>query len=101
MIHTSAVVSEDVLVGNGTVILDGSVINAGTVISKGCINNTCTSVDHGCSIADFEHVSVWSHVAGIVSIDEKTGLELVQLLAITYLYAKIVLLVLEVWYLRI
>ena len=72
LVHPNAVIADDVFIGNGTVVMAGAVINPGTVIGRGCIINTCASVDHDCSISDFVHVSVGSHIAGTVNIGQKT-----------------------------
>ena len=49
----------------------GAVINSDTVIGKGCIINTGSSVDHDCRIHDYVHISVGSHVAGILLVKER------------------------------
>lgn len=72
LIHPSAVIGHDVVIGDGTVIMAGVVINPGTVIGRGCIINTCASVDHDCKIGAFVHVSVGTHVSGTVTIGERT-----------------------------
>ena len=72
LIHPKAVIGEKVTIEIGSVIMAGAVINSATTIGKGCIINTCASVDHDCNIADYVHVSVGSHIAGTVSIGERT-----------------------------
>lgn len=72
LIHPGAIVAENTDIGVGTVIAAGAVINPCAVIGKGCIINTCASVDHDCVLADYVHVSVGAHVAGTVSIGERT-----------------------------
>lgn len=72
LIHPNASIAENVEIGKGTVIAAGAVVNPGSVIGKGCIINTCSSVDHDCVAADYVHVSVGAHVAGTVSIGERT-----------------------------
>lgn len=72
LIHPSAVIGENVVLGTGTVVVAGAVINPGAVIGDGCIINTGSSVDHDCVIADFVHISVGAHVAGTVSIGPLT-----------------------------
>jgi len=70
MIHPSAVIGEDVVIGKGTVVMANAVINSGSRIGKGCIINTAASVDHDNYIGDYVHISVGSHLAGEVSIGE-------------------------------
>lgn len=72
LIHPGAIVADNAAIGKGTVIAAGAVVNPCAVIGKGCIINTCASVDHDCRIADYVHVSVGAHVAGTVSIGERT-----------------------------
>ena len=72
LIHPSAVVAEDVIIGVGTVIMAGAVINSGARIGKGCIINTCASVDHDCNVRDYAHIAVGSHLCGTVSVGDET-----------------------------
>lgn len=72
LIHPSAVVAEDVIIGVGTVIMAGAVINSGARIGKGCIINTCASVDHDCNVEDYVHIAVGSHLCGTVSVGDET-----------------------------
>lgn len=68
LIHPSAVVAQDVAIGEGTAVMAGAVINPSVRIGRGCIVNTSASVDHDCVIGDFSHISVGAHLAGSVSI---------------------------------
>ncbi len=72
LIHPSAVIAEDVVIGSGSVVMAGAVINPGTRIGRGCIVNTATSVDHDCVLGDYVHVAVGSHLAGTVSVGKGT-----------------------------
>lgn len=72
LIHPDAVIAEDVVMGAGTVVMAGAVINPGTHIGKGCIINTCSSVDHDCTVGDFVHVAVGSHLCGTVNVGDGT-----------------------------
>ena len=72
LIHPNATVAENVIIGRGTVVMAGAVINPGAVIGAGCIINTCSSVDHDCSIGDYVHVAVGSHLCGAVSVGNET-----------------------------
>lgn len=74
LIHPNAVIGENVSLDEGTVVMAGAVINPCVKIGKGCIINTCASVDHDCTIRDFAHVSVGAHVAGTVTVGERTWL---------------------------
>lgn len=72
LIHPSAVVAQDVVIGEGTAVMAGAVINPSVRIGRGCIVNTSASVDHDCVIGDFAHISVGAHLAGTVSIGDGT-----------------------------
>ncbi|MBR4575114.1 MAG: acetyltransferase [Lachnospiraceae bacterium] len=72
LVHPNAVLSDDVRLGAGTVVMAGTVINPGTVIGKGCIINTSSSVDHDCQIEDYVHISVGAHLSGTVHVGEGT-----------------------------
>ena len=72
LIHPSAVVAEDVIIGVGTVIMAGAVVNSGARIGTGCIINTCASVDHDCNVRDYAHIAVGSHLCGTVSVGDET-----------------------------
>lgn len=72
LIHPNATVADDVIIGEGTVVMAGVVINSGTSIGKGCIINTCSSVDHDCRVGDFVHIAVGSHLCGTVTAETET-----------------------------
>lgn len=72
LIHPNAVIAEDVKIGAGTVVMAGAVVNPGAIIGKGAIINTCSSVDHDCTISDYVHISVGSHLSGTVNVGEVT-----------------------------
>ncbi len=71
LIHPAAVLSSDVKIGKGVVVMAGVVVNTGAVIEDGCILNTCSSVDHDCKIGQFSHVSVGAHIAGTAEIGKR------------------------------
>lgn len=72
LVHPSAVVARDVLIGSGSVVMAGAVVNSGAHLGKGVIVNTCSSVDHDCVVEDFVHIAVGAHVAGTVHIGRHT-----------------------------
>lgn len=72
LVHPRATVAEDVVLGDGSVVMAGAVINPGARIGKGVIVNTGSSIDHDCVILDFCHIAVGSHVCGTVKIGEGT-----------------------------
>lgn len=64
----SAIISESVSMGAGTVVLDGVVINCGTVIGEACILNTSCAVEHDCKIGENVHVAPGAIVCGGTSV---------------------------------
>lgn len=72
LIHSDAVVADDVEIGKGTVVMAGVVVNTGARIGEGCIINTASSVDHDCMIGDFVHIAVGAHLAGTVTVGNNT-----------------------------
>lgn len=68
LIHPSAVVAQNVKIGEGSVIMAGAIINPDSIIGRGVIINTSSSVDHDCVLEDFVHVAVGAHLCGTVSI---------------------------------
>ena len=72
LIHPAAVISKDVTIGKGTVIMAGAIVNTGAKIGDGVILNTASSVDHDCIIEDYCHVSVGTHLCGTVHVSKGT-----------------------------
>lgn len=72
IIHPSAIISKDVFIGDGTVIMAGAIIQPGTRIGKHCIINTGACIDHDCIIGDFVHVAPNCSLAGGISVGEGT-----------------------------
>lgn len=71
-IHPNAIVSYDVKIDGGTVIMAGAVLNASVNIGKHCIVNTGAVIDHDCRIDDFVHISPNASLAGNVVVGEGT-----------------------------
>ncbi len=69
-IHPSAVCSDSVSIGEGTVVMAGVIINSESIIGKHCIVNTGASVDHECCLGDFVHISPHATLCGNVSVGE-------------------------------
>ena len=71
-LHPSAVLGDDVIIGQGTVVMAGSVINSSSDIGNHVIINTNASVDHDCELKDFIHISPNATLCGGVKIGEGT-----------------------------
>lgn len=67
-IHPSAVISLEVMIREGTVVMANVVINAGAFIGKHCIINTSAVVEHDNVIEDYAHISVGAKLGGTVKI---------------------------------
>ena len=63
-----AIVSEDVRIAAGSVVLDGVIINPGTLIGHYCILNTGCIVEHDCRLGDNVHVAPGVTLSGGVTI---------------------------------
>lgn len=72
VVHPSAIVSESVEIGDGTVIFHGCVIQIDTNIGKHAIINTSASIDHDCVIEDFVHIAPNVTLCGGVKVGEGT-----------------------------
>lgn len=70
LIHPNAIVSRDVVIESGVVVMPGAVINTSCIIRKGSIINTCSSVDHDCCIDSYAHIAVGAHLCGNVKIGD-------------------------------
>lgn len=72
LIHPTAVISPNAIIGNGTVIMPNAVVNAGAIIGNHCIINSGAVVEHDNRLGDFIHVSPNATLAGTVTIGEGT-----------------------------
>lgn len=71
-IHPACIIGKGVQIGIATVVAAGAVLNPYSKVGKGCIINTGSIVDHDCTVDDFAHISVGSHLAGMVYIGKRT-----------------------------
>lgn len=71
-IHTSAVVSPQAAIGDGTVVMQCAIVQAASIIGRHCIVNTGASVDHDCVLGDYVHVSPHATLCGNVIVGEGT-----------------------------
>jgi sugar O-acyltransferase (sialic acid O-acetyltransferase NeuD family) len=70
VVHPSAVVAPDVLLGAGTIVAAGVVVNSDTVVGQAAVLNTGCSVDHDCVLGDGVHVAPGARLAGGVHVGE-------------------------------
>jgi UDP-perosamine 4-acetyltransferase len=68
VIHPSAVVASDVVLGEGVQIMAGAVLQPGVRIGMNAIVNTGAVIDHDSIIADHVHISPGACLAGGVKV---------------------------------
>jgi len=68
VVHPSAIISQDVSIGAGSLVVAGAVVNVGCMIGKGCIVNTGSTVDHDCILGDGVHICPGVNLAGDVQV---------------------------------
>jgi UDP-perosamine 4-acetyltransferase len=82
VVHPSAVVASDVVLGEGAQIMAGVVIQPGSHIGINSIVNTRASVDHDCIIGKHVHIAPGVTLSGGVLVGEHshigTGATLIQ-----------------------
>jgi sugar O-acyltransferase (sialic acid O-acetyltransferase NeuD family) len=71
IIHPSVIISEDFIIGEGTVIIAGVIIKPGTKIGKHFIINTGACIDHECEIDSFSHIAPGAILLGNVKVWNK------------------------------
>ncbi len=64
IVSPMAVVNTDVVIGDGTVVMDGVVINPGAKIGECSIINTNATVEHDCTIGDCSHIAPGAVLCG-------------------------------------
>ena len=70
LIHPRAIISKDIKMGIGNVLMPGVCINSGVIIGDHCIFNTGGIVEHNCLIENFVHLSPNATLCGGVKIRE-------------------------------
>lgn len=74
LVHPSAIIGEQVEIGEGTAIMAGVVINCCTKIGNGCIVNTGATIDHDNIIENFVHISPGAKLAGTIKVGQGSWL---------------------------
>lgn len=68
LIHPTAVIAHDVMLGDGTVILANSAVNVSAKIGRHCIINTGAVVEHDNLIGNYSHISPNAALGGNVTV---------------------------------
>ncbi len=74
VVHPSAIVASDTVLGEGTQIMAGAIIQPGSKLGMNTIVNTKTSIDHDCIIGNHVHLSPGVTLSGSVNIGDNTHL---------------------------
>lgn len=68
IIHPSAIIGSDVIIGAGSFIGAGAIIQTRSVIGKHCVINTGAIVEHDCKLGTGVHMAPRSVLGGGVSV---------------------------------
>ncbi len=68
IVSPDAIVNEEVLGGQGAVVMDGAVINSGAKIGLGAIVNTHSTIEHDVVLEDWVHVAPGATISGSVTV---------------------------------
>ena len=84
-VEKSAILSAEVRLGEGSVVLAGSYVGVGTTIGQDCIVNHRAVVEHDCQIGDHSHISPGALLGGGVRVGRRShiGIGAVVLQGIT------------------
>lgn len=72
IVHPSAMVMNDIQLGEGVQIMAGAIIQPGCSIGDNVIINTGAVIDHDCAIGDHAHVATGAVISGGVQIGAMT-----------------------------
>ena len=70
IVSPTAVINEQVTIGQGTIVHDNVVINTGTAIGECAIINNASCIDHDCKIGNFVHVAPGVTLSGGVIVGD-------------------------------
>ena len=71
-IHPKSIISREVKIGAGTVVMANVVINPNSIIGKYCILNTSSVIEHDSRLGSYVHISPNVTLCGGVSIDDNS-----------------------------
>jgi len=70
LIHQSAIIGHDVMIGLGTMVMPGAVINNGAVIGEHCLINSGVIVEHDNKIGNFVNLQPGVVTGGYVEVGD-------------------------------
>ena len=76
LIHSAAVLSFNINIGEGTVVMPNSVIGPNSKIGSFCIINTSSSIDHDCTMSDYASMAPGSVTGGRVLIGTRSAISI-------------------------
>lgn len=76
LVHASAVVSDFVTLGEGTVLMPQAVVGPNSSVGRFCILNTRSSIDHDCTLADYASLAPGAVTGGSVRIGVRSAISL-------------------------
>jgi sugar O-acyltransferase (sialic acid O-acetyltransferase NeuD family) len=68
--HPSAYIAQNVVLGEGSVVMAGAILNSRVRIGRHVILNTGACIDHECLVGDYVHVAPNATLCGGVEIGE-------------------------------
>lgn len=71
LVHPSAIVAPDVVLGEGTQLMAGVIVQPGSIIGENVLLNTRVAVDHHCRIDAHAHVGPGAVLCGEVQLGER------------------------------
>lgn len=70
IIHSTAVIAGDSVLGKGCVIAPGAIVMNGCRIGDGVTINTGSTIDHNCIIEGYDNISPGTHLSGRVHMEK-------------------------------
>ncbi len=72
IISKDAIVNEEVIIGEGTVIMEKAIVNVSSNVGKCVIINSGVIVEHDCMVGDFVHLAVGAIISGGVEVGDNS-----------------------------
>jgi sugar O-acyltransferase (sialic acid O-acetyltransferase NeuD family) len=74
--HSSAIVSYNTTIREGTVLMPGSIVGPNCTIGRFCFLSSMSSLDHDCEVSDFGSLAPGSITGGHVSIGLRSAISI-------------------------